>query len=84
MSRIPGGHVTYAGGVQRPVVIQPSHYAGGGGGGGLNCLFCTICPCIHLGFLRTVPGLLKIIELVRHLLCISNYYNIKREYLLIA
>ncbi|KAB7505135.1 hypothetical protein Anas_02350 [Armadillidium nasatum] len=63
MSRVPVSPVHYTGASARPVFIQPSQFSGGSNSGGFTCLCCTICPCIHLGFLRTVPGLLKIIEL---------------------
>ncbi|KAL7648656.1 UNVERIFIED_CONTAM: hypothetical protein RMT77_000563 [Armadillidium vulgare] len=71
MSRVPVSPVHYTGASARPVFIQPSQFSGGSNSGGFTCLCCTICPCIHLGFLRTVPGLLKIIELILCSICQS-------------
>ncbi|KAK7075052.1 hypothetical protein SK128_006945 [Halocaridina rubra] len=56
--------VGWSAGAGRPTVIQPTVYRGGGEEGGIDCGCCRICPCIHLGFLRTRAGWLKMIELI--------------------
>ncbi|XP_001606694.2 protein singles bar [Nasonia vitripennis] len=34
------------------------------GQGGIDCCFCRCCTCIHLEYLRTVPGIIKLLETV--------------------
>lgn len=33
--------------------------------GGVECCFCRCCTCIHVEFLKTMPGILKLCEAVR-------------------
>ncbi|XP_017766593.1 PREDICTED: uncharacterized protein LOC108555462 isoform X2 [Eufriesea mexicana] len=32
--------------------------------GGIECCFCKCCTCIHLEFLKTFPGILKLSEMI--------------------
>ncbi|XP_042883089.1 protein singles bar-like [Penaeus japonicus] len=54
----------------RPTVIQPSAYRSTGNGG-IDCMCCTCCPCVNLGFLRTKAGWLKIMELETIFNCLA-------------
>ncbi|XP_067013053.2 protein singles bar [Anabrus simplex] len=46
-----------------------------GGGGGVECCCCRCCTCLHLQFLKTTPGALKIAEVVAGALCQSLLIN---------
>ncbi|KAK4300272.1 hypothetical protein Pmani_027516 [Petrolisthes manimaculis] len=57
-----------------PTIIQPSVYNNRqamGGSGGIGCCGCVCCSCLHLSFLRTRPGWLKVIEMVLSSICLS-------------
>ncbi|CAG9761010.1 unnamed protein product [Ceutorhynchus assimilis] len=43
----------------------------GGGEGGIGCCCCRCCSCIHLGFLKTGPGKLKLAEVFIGFFCQS-------------
>ncbi|XP_076044310.1 MARVEL domain-containing protein sing isoform X2 [Oratosquilla oratoria] len=61
---------------QPTVVMQPAQYGGSiNSGGGIQCCCCTICSCVHLGFLKTQPGWLKVVELVLSALCQTLLLN---------
>ncbi|XP_063237941.1 protein singles bar [Bacillus rossius redtenbacheri] len=48
---------------------------GGGSGGGVHCCCCTCCTCVHLQFLKTGPGVAKLVEVVLAGLCQSMLLN---------
>ncbi|XP_076749222.1 MARVEL domain-containing protein sing isoform X1 [Xylocopa sonorina] len=45
-----------------PVIRMSS--AGTHSAGGIECCFCRCCTCIHVEFLKTMPGILKLCETV--------------------
>ncbi|XP_071521129.1 protein singles bar-like [Panulirus ornatus] len=65
-----GPTVGWSAGGGRPTVIQPTAYTSSGGESGINCGCCVCCPCIHVGFLRSKPGVLKIIQLILTAICL--------------
>ncbi|XP_024945501.1 protein singles bar [Cephus cinctus] len=44
-----------------PVIRMSS---GSHGAGGIECCFCRCCTCIHIEFLKTSPGIIKISETI--------------------
>ncbi|CAL4161811.1 unnamed protein product [Meganyctiphanes norvegica] len=56
---------------QQVTVIQPTQYRGVASSPGIEVCGCTVCPCIHLGFLRSHAGWLKLIELILCAICQS-------------
>ncbi|XP_045592383.1 protein singles bar [Procambarus clarkii] len=69
-----GPSVGWSAGAGRPTVVQPSAFARGGEAG-INCGCCTCCTCIHLGFLRSKFGWLKIIQLVLSAISLTLVMN---------
>lgn len=65
----------------RPHIINMNGGGGFGtnnnyGGSGINVCCCTCCTCIHFRFLKTTPGILKIVEIVsENLFILPNYSN---------
>lgn len=56
-----------------PIIRMTPTSMGTHGAGGIECCFCRCCTCIHIAFLKTLPGVIKILETVRlYLLCIGN------------
>lgn len=47
-----------------PTVVRV-HSSNNGGGGGIKCCCFKCCTCINLQILRTEPGMLKIVEIVK-------------------
>ncbi|KOC66585.1 hypothetical protein WH47_08978 [Habropoda laboriosa] len=45
-----------------PIIRMSS--AGTHSAGGVQCCFCRCCTCIHLEFLKTMPGVLKLCETI--------------------
>lgn len=41
--------------------------------GGIGCCFCRCCTCIHVEFLKTLPGIVKVCETVSEV--ISRIYR---------
>ncbi|KAF6206945.1 hypothetical protein GE061_018181 [Apolygus lucorum] len=54
---------------QTPVVRQASSRDG------IACGCCSCCTCLHLSFLQTTPGILKIVQMVLGGLCQSMLIN---------
>ncbi|XP_011497506.1 PREDICTED: uncharacterized protein LOC105361902 [Ceratosolen solmsi marchali] len=58
-----GGHSAARGGNQGGPVIRMATM-GTHGNGGIGCCFCRCCTCIHLEFLKSVPGIIKALETI--------------------
>lgn len=43
------------------------------GAGGIQCCWCRCCTCIHIEFLKTLPGAVKVAETVKKNKKINNY-----------
>ncbi|XP_015513269.2 protein singles bar [Neodiprion pinetum] len=50
------------GGAAGPTIRMAS--TGTHGAGGVACCFCRCCTCIHIEFLKTLPGMVKVAEAV--------------------
>lgn len=53
------------------MVTVPIHQTRSQGGVGCCCCF-RCCSCIHLGFLKTGPGKLKLAEIVSIFVCLTR------------
>ena len=42
--------------------------------GGVECCYCRCCTCIHVEFLKTLPGLLKLGETVSSMIRETIFY----------
>ncbi|PSN42073.1 hypothetical protein C0J52_16392 [Blattella germanica] len=49
-------------------------------GGGVHCCCCTCCTCIHLQFLKTTEGRLKLAEVILAAICQSLVLNYGMAY----
>ncbi|XP_033219850.1 protein singles bar [Belonocnema kinseyi] len=47
-----------------PIIRMAPASMGTHGAGGIECCFCRCCTCIHIVFLKTLPGVIKILETV--------------------
>ncbi|XP_044733831.1 protein singles bar [Chrysoperla carnea] len=69
----------------RPHIINMNGGGGFGpnnnyGGSGINVCCCTCCTCIHFRFLKTTPGVMKIVEILLASFCQSVLLEYGMEY----